>query len=251
MVDISASETAEAAPTDAPNVTPPRRPLPRAARLSRLAAAPGETPITAAELPIVSPEVAAFAPPQLDASAVFTSPAARTPLDGPSAEDLAAAMLATSASTTAAPRIVAPAAPTPFRLEAASPTKPAGPRPIVQLVELVPNTAPTPSPSSGSAPDTAAAGRTFVETASGPVLFKPLNDVMAARSVILSAIGLVLCFFPVLSLAGLVMGLVARRRIRHSQGQLIGIGSAKFGILLGVIGVVVGATADLVFLVRR
>ncbi|MCU1386893.1 MAG: hypothetical protein JWL72_231, partial [Ilumatobacteraceae bacterium] len=42
-----------------------------------------------------------------------------------------------------------------------------------------------------------------------------------------------------------------QRRIRHSQGQLLGIGSAKFGILLGVIGVVVGATADLVFLVGR
>ncbi|MCU1366463.1 MAG: hypothetical protein JWN39_2102 [Ilumatobacteraceae bacterium] len=249
MVDISTSGTTEATDTDAPVDPPQRRPLPRAARLSRLVAAPTEPVTPAAELPIVSPEVAAFAPPQLGSSDIFTSTVARTPLDGPSAEDLAAAMLAPDASALPLP-VEAPAAPAPVRLEAASPTKPAGPRPTVQLVELVPNTdsAPTAASAVTSAGE---AGRAVVDTASGPVLFKPLNDVMAARSVILSAIGLVLCFFPVLSLAGLVMGLIAQRRIRHSQGQLLGIGSAKFGILLGVIGVVVGATADLVLLVGR
>ncbi|MCU1398425.1 MAG: hypothetical protein JWN62_1534 [Acidimicrobiales bacterium] len=247
MVDISISGSAEATDTDAPVVGPSRRPLPRAARLSKLAPAPTQPSAPAAELPIVSPEVTAFAPPQPSASTIFTSAVARTPVDGPSAEDLAAAMLVAGPSPASAPA-EAPATPTPVRLEAASPTKPAGPRPMVQLVELVPNADAAPAVAVTTVDD---AGRTTVEAASGPVLFKPLNDDMAARSVILSAIGLVLCFFPVLSLAGLVMGLIAQQRIRRSQGQLIGIGSAKFGILLGVIGVVVGVTADLVFLLGR
>lgn len=82
-------------------------------------------------------------------------------------------------------------------------------------------------------------------------MFKPLDEVMATRSVILSGIGIVFCFFPVLSLAGLLMGVLAQRRIQRSNGALTGRGSARWGILLGAVGLVVGATADTVFLLRR
>lgn len=87
--------------------------------------------------------------------------------------------------------------------------------------------------------------------ASGPVVFKPLQETMATRSVVFSVIGLLLCFLPVVSLTGLIMGLLAQRRIKRSNGNLLGGGSARFGIMLGAIGLAVGATVDMVFLVRN
>jgi hypothetical protein len=117
------------------------------------------------------------------------------------------------------------------------------------VVELVPGAAPTPSAAVLAAQQ--AAARAAARPASAPVTFKPLQDVLATRSAIISAIGIVLCFFPVLSLIGLVTGLIARRRIQRSGGQLTGTGSASLGILLGAAGVVIGATADIVFLLRR
>ena len=81
--------------------------------------------------------------------------------------------------------------------------------------------------------------------------FKPLQDSLATRSAIISIIGLLLCFFPLFSLLGLVTGFAARRRIQRSAGQLIGTGSAALGILLGAAGFAIGVTADVVFLLRR
>lgn len=121
-------------------------------------------------------------------------------------------------------------------------------RPTVKLVELVAAEGSGPSPAVAAAQHAAAAAAT---KASDPVVFKPINETMATRSVILSGIGIVLCFFPVLSLAGLLMGLIAQRRIQRSNGALVGRGSARWGILLGTVGLVVGATADMVFLLRR
>ena len=96
-----------------------------------------------------------------------------------------------------------------------------------------------------------AAARAAARPSTPSVTFKPLQDSLATRSAIISVIGLLLCFFPVLSLIGLGMGIVARRRIQRSAGQLIGGGSASLGILLGAAGVAIGVTADIVFLLRR
>ncbi len=117
------------------------------------------------------------------------------------------------------------------------------------MVELVPGAAYAPSPAVQAAQQ--AAARAAARPASAPVTFKPLQDVLATRSAIISVIGAVLCFFPLLSLVGLVTGVVARRRIQRSGGQLTGTGSASLGILLGAAGVVIGTAADVVFLLRR
>ncbi|MCU1394665.1 MAG: hypothetical protein JWM34_3093 [Ilumatobacteraceae bacterium] len=128
-------------------------------------------------------------------------------------------------------------------------------RPTVKMVELLPNVVvPSDDAPADREAHSNAASSAKVAAAPAPgstVHFKPLADVMATRSAVVSAIGIVLCFLPVLSLGGLVMGLLARRRISHSDGALVGEGSAKFGIILGAIGLVLGATVDMVFLARR
>jgi hypothetical protein len=117
------------------------------------------------------------------------------------------------------------------------------------MVELQPTAKATPTPMVIAAQEAATAASAL--PASGPVVFKPLQETMATRSVIFSAVGLLLCFLPVVSLTGLVMGLLAQRRIKRSNGNLLGGGSARFGIMLGAIGLAVGATVDMVFLVRN
>ena len=121
-------------------------------------------------------------------------------------------------------------------------------RPTVQLVELIASAAPAPSPAVAAAQQAAAVA---AARAHEPVVFRPIDEVMATRSVIVSGIGIVLCLFPVLSLAGLIMGFLAQRRIQRSNGALTGRGSARWGILLGAVGLVLGVTADMVFLLRR
>lgn len=118
-----------------------------------------------------------------------------------------------------------------------------------RVVELIPEAAPTPSPAVRAAQQ--AAERAAARPSSAPVVFKPLQDALATRSAVVSGIGLVLCFFPALSVIGLFMGLLARRRIQRSGGQLTGTGSASLAIILGAAGVVIGVTADIVFLLRR
>ncbi len=74
---------------------------------------------------------------------------------------------------------------------------------------------------------------------------------MAQRSVVTSSIGLVLCLLPVLSLLGAVWGFVSLRRIQRSNGHLIGVKTARLGLYLGLAGLIVGATIDMVYLIRR
>ena len=191
---------------------PPRRALPRAARLSRLAGSSGEPGATAPE--VTAPLVGT--PPLPPAAPVGSPP---LPSAAPVGETVPAATVSSEPISGG-----------------------------VQMVELVATAASTPSPAVVAAKQ--AAERAATRT-SAPVMFKPLQDSLATRSAIFSGIGLLLCFFPVLSLVGFFMGLVARRRIRRSGGQLLGAGSALLGILLGAAGVVVGTTADIVFLLRR
>lgn len=109
------------------------------------------------------------------------------------------------------------------------PTNGAGPAPTRandrgQALRNVPTTSDVPAP-----------GRS-----SGPVTFRPLVDPLANRSVVVASLGLVLCFFPLLALAGLLMGLISIRRIKSSGGSLIGERTARFGIMLGAAGTAIG-----------
>ena len=87
-------------------------------------------------------------------------------------------------------------------------------------------------------------------SSTGPAVFKPLEDNLANRSVLVSGLGLVLCFIPVLSVLGLAWGLISARRISRSEGALLGIKTARLGIVLGVAGLVMGITVDVIFLLK-
>jgi len=78
--------------------------------------------------------------------------------------------------------------------------------------------------------------------------FKPLPDKLATRSLVLAVMGLMLFVFPLVSLLAAIGGLVSLRRIRRSDGALIGESTARWAILLGAIGVVVGGAAIGIFL---
>jgi hypothetical protein len=83
------------------------------------------------------------------------------------------------------------------------------------------------------------------------VRFKPLTDSYATRSVLLSIVGLLVFVVPVISLIALVFGLLSIRRIRRSDGTLVGLKAARWGALLGALGVIIGGVADVIFLAGR
>ena len=84
----------------------------------------------------------------------------------------------------------------------------------------------------------------------GPHMFKALVDKGAQRAAIMSTIGLVLCIAPLLSLIGLVWGIMSLRRIKRSAGSLVGEKTARFAIYLGLVGFIAGVTIDMVFIIR-
>jgi hypothetical protein len=170
------------------------------------------------------------------------TPPSATPVQPPAAVPPAAVQPAAVQPAAVQPAAVQPAAVQPAAPEA----KPAG---GMRIVELVPGATSAPSPAVQAAQQ--AAARAAARPASSTVRFKPLQDALATRSAIVSIIGVFLCFVPVFSLSGLVMGLIARRRIQRSDGQITGTGSASLGILLGAAGLAIGITADVVFLLRR
>ena len=150
----------------------------------------------------------------------------------------------------------------------APPTPPAQPPvPIRQDHPPAPPTEPAPPPASAvvarGSPTTgvtelkqlqpsAARAKTAQKpnSSTGPAVFKPLEDNLANRSVLVSGLGLVLCFIPVLSVLGLAWGLISARRISRSEGTLLGIKTARLGIVLGAAGLVMGITVDVIFLLR-
>lgn len=70
----------------------------------------------------------------------------------------------------------------------------------------------------------------------------PQNEQLAIWSLVSSIAGLVIGFCCGIgligSIAGIVMGVIARSRIRDSNGQLQGDGMALGGIIVGAVGVV-------------
>lgn len=68
----------------------------------------------------------------------------------------------------------------------------------------------------------------------------PANSGLAIASLVCSLVGLF--FVPVIgSLLGIIFGTIALRQIKESQGQVRGRELAISGIIVGAVGVVVGA----------
>ncbi len=83
-----------------------------------------------------------------------------------------------------------------------------------------------------------------------PVMFKATLDKGAQRAASLSGVGLVLCMAPLLSLFGMVWGIASLRRIKRSHGNLSGEKTARFAIYVGLVGFLIGATIDMVLIIR-
>lgn len=239
------SETARpngAEPQDPADVTSPtRRTLPRAARLSRLAPSGDPTPGDADTAPVAPAPVALLPVAELVVTSLVATPTLPTapalpPLPTP-------APVATPAPNESSIEVLAATA------AAYTDLPPAKPFQAAQMVELKAPTSSVPSPAVAAAQH--AAAQEAARAPSKPVTFKPLTDSMATRSVVLSVLGLILCLFPVISLVGLVWGLMAARRIKRSNGTIIGAGSARLGIILGAAGLLIGTIFDVVFLLKR
>jgi hypothetical protein len=83
-----------------------------------------------------------------------------------------------------------------------------------------------------------------------PVTFKAILDKGAQRAASLSGVGLVLCMAPLLSLLGMIWGITSLRRIKRSNGNLTGEKTARFAIYVGLVGFLIGATIDMVLIIR-
>ena len=72
------------------------------------------------------------------------------------------------------------------------------------------------------------------------------NSSMAVISLVAGILGLT--FFPVLgSLVAIITGIMGRREVRESGGTLAGEGMATAGLVMGVIGISLGALCLCVF----
>jgi hypothetical protein len=63
---------------------------------------------------------------------------------------------------------------------------------------------------------------------------------MAVAAMVLGIIGLVMCFLFLFSILAIIFGLIATRRIRQSNGAVTGLGKARAGWILGIVGLVIG-----------
>lgn len=77
----------------------------------------------------------------------------------------------------------------------------------------------------------------------------PKNSVMAISALVLGIIGVIPCFWGcfVFSGAGVVLGKLGQKEIRESQGAKKGEGQAKWGFILGIVGLVLGVLYWILF----
>ena len=68
----------------------------------------------------------------------------------------------------------------------------------------------------------------------------PKNSGMAVAGLVLGIIGVVPCFWGcfIFSILGIVFGQLGKKEIRESQGTKKGEGLAKWGVILGIAGIV-------------
>ncbi len=67
---------------------------------------------------------------------------------------------------------------------------------------------------------------------------RPATHVLAVASLVLSILGMLPILPVVGSIAGIITGIIAKNEIRSKQERYTGEGTAKAGIILGVIGIV-------------
>jgi hypothetical protein len=80
----------------------------------------------------------------------------------------------------------------------------------------------------------------------GTVVHSPPTDGQAVAALVLGILGLVMC--PVIcSIIAIILGKISQRKIEESGGTLGGLGMAKAGWILGIIGVVVGILWIVIF----
>lgn len=72
---------------------------------------------------------------------------------------------------------------------------------------------------------------------------RPATHVLAIASLVLSILGMLPVLPVVGSIAGIITGIIARNEIRSHPDQYTGEGTAKAGIILGVIGIVLAVLA--------
>jgi hypothetical protein len=101
---------------------------------------------------------------------------------------------------------------------------------------------PAPPPSYGSAPPPGNYGQPAY---GGGV---PKSSVMAIVSLVTGILGLVCCGWFLLSVAAVVTGYLGKKEIAESQGMKTGAGLAKWGFILGIIGIVLGILSWIVTL---
>ncbi len=75
---------------------------------------------------------------------------------------------------------------------------------------------------------------------------RPATHLLAIASLVLSILGLLPILPLVGSIAGIVTGVIARREIHNRPEEYTGEGTAKAGVILGWIGLVLGILAFLV-----
>lgn len=70
----------------------------------------------------------------------------------------------------------------------------------------------------------------------------PKKSVMAIIALVTGIIGVIPCFWGcfVFSIAGVVLGILGKKEIRESNGMKTGDGQAQWGLILGIIGLVLG-----------
>lgn len=70
----------------------------------------------------------------------------------------------------------------------------------------------------------------------------PKRSGMAVAALVLGIIGVIPCFWGcfVFSILGVVFGQLGKKDIRESQGAKTGEGAAKWGFILGIIGLACG-----------
>jgi Domain of unknown function (DUF4190) len=71
------------------------------------------------------------------------------------------------------------------------------------------------------------------------------NDGKAVASLVCGIVGVVMCV-PLVAIAAIVLGVMARKSIAASNGTLKGENLARWGTVLGIVGVVVGVVVAIV-----
>lgn len=93
----------------------------------------------------------------------------------------------------------------------------------------------TPPPPPGGQPP-------YGDSAGGPGMGvqEPKNSVMAVIALVTGIIGVIPCFWGcfVFQIAAVVLGLLGKREIAESQGTKKGEGMAQWGLILGIVGII-------------